>query len=109
MDFFADRSVFNACRLAPWMRIATFAVWAPGRTPHTAPHSQDEEAFMEFQWRPYGLLQWAVVQGRYQTAARAEDGSRQAIRILIILRRSLLRKRSRCVVRSLLLWAIVSG
>jgi hypothetical protein len=38
-----------------------------------SPRTQHEEDFLEFRWRPDGLLQWAVVQGRWQTAARAED------------------------------------
>ena len=70
---FLDGSMTSAGRWAPWSRLAGFAVWSPGRTPDEGPRTQHEEDFLEFRWEPEGLLQWAVVQGRWQTSARAED------------------------------------
>ena len=39
----------------------------------SAPETQEEVDFLEFQWKPEGLLQWITVQGWFQTVARAED------------------------------------
>ena len=70
---FLDGSMTCAGRWAPWSRLAGFAVWSPGRTPSSGPRTSLEEDFLEYRWDPGGLLQWAVVQGRWQTVARAED------------------------------------
>ena len=49
------------------MRFGPHAEW---RRPPTGHKKED---FREFQWKPEVLLQWMSVQGRFQTAARAED------------------------------------
>eukprot|EP00974_Lingulodinium_polyedra_P013402 1297488-Lingulodinium_polyedra.AAC.1 len=36
---------FN-CRWAPWMRLASFAIWQPGRDPASRPRTQDEEDYL---------------------------------------------------------------
>ena len=55
------------------MRQASFAIWQPGRDPVRGPRTQDEQDFLDHEWREEGLRVLAPVQGPVQTVARAED------------------------------------
>ena len=50
-------------------RLRCLGAWPPAR--RRAP--REDEAYLEYHWKPDGLLQWPIVQGGTQNATKAED------------------------------------